>query len=1264
MNKIKYSEERDAETGYGYFDARSKVDRIITRHYEGGNVPLLATAETFMYDSLHNVVRYTDEGDTAIAGDGLYATMTYVGGLPRNLIGLRSEVKIYATGASGGSWLRRTLYEHDTATGALTRQSLLNGSLASHHDFTYDAYGNLASATLPHNSLSQRLSYSYTYDPYLHTYPVSIDNSYGDTSRSIYDMRRGKPLLVTDPGGSVMRYAYDPAGRLASVTSPLSASGTPNIIVDYYPLHYYGTGAPSPRPPSQHPYAVTSHYDDHGHIVTRSVVICDASGRVLQTKKGMTSGGLYGYQVSGRLFIDPLGRAVRSHDPVFVPDTNSPGDFVSAFTTLSRTSTAYDILDRVRRVTTPLGHVTATQYGVATDAGNRNRHSVTVTDPDGNITLLLSDYEGRTVQTTDALGGVTVTTYNPLGQPLSSTDPEGFTTTYSYDKLGRLILRDHPDAGPTGFSYDRAGNLVSETRPLGSISYTYNYKRLTKKHYSDKPNNDVTYTYGTLGASTGRIVKVTDGTGMRLFTHDALGNVVTDERRMALPGSLKTVNLSMRYTYDSWGRLLSLTYPDNEVLSYRYLFGGDLYGIAGQKGAETHTYISDITYNDFGQRTRVVYGNDTKAYYDYDIEHRLVHLRSTSSAGTMQDIQYTFDPVGNIQRVQGGAAPVSGLGGPYTDRHRYDPLHRLTESNGLNGAYSLAMDYSPSGRLWSRLRSGTLATPSTEEAFFAYCKHDKPHAPRRILDQNNHVWHDLRWDDAGNLGQVSSTMNELCETSRFLLWNSDNRLHTVCDGKCYSYYAYDHEGERTLKLTGSSNVNDINADAMNVSAILDQLTLYPSPFMVLTGKGYTKHYYAGSDRICARPGGGGLPIATADSSLTATADSLFQACLQDGAQRSLSANDLTCLATNGSNDLPVDIEIHEIPAHLLADIQVYLTSFEAMLVHNSVVHDSENEAYFYHADHLGSASWVTDDGGHPVQHLRYMPFGEPLVNQRAAGSTYEERFTFTAKERDPETGYGYFGARYYDPDISALWLSVDPMADKYPGISPYAYCAWNPVKLVDPDGRDVWEVSEDGHVTKNSDEGGKKKQTIIYANGSTATLRGSQYHTVMSDLEDKKGESNSISSSYGNENMQSAYANIFKSMADNTNVEWIMERYSDNHYAIGTMHSETESPTSSELTRGKQNDKSLVAIIHSHPMVNGYDDPTSTASQVSSMGYCFSKGFKAGDAYYKAKKVPHVNYYTYFPRTKQLWSVGINRPAFIRNISSASDFFFGTYNTR
>ena len=70
----------------------------------------------------------------------------------------------------------------------------------------------------------------------------------------------------------------------------------------------------------------------------------------------------------------------------------------------------------------------------------------------------------------------------------------------------------------------------------------------------------------------------------------------------------------------------------------------------------------------------------------------------------------------------------------------------------------------------------------------------------------------------------------------------------------------------------------------------------------------------------------------------------------------------------------------------------------------------------------------------------------------------------TEKERDSETGFSYFGARYYDSDLMTGWLSVDPMADKYPSLSPYAYCANNPVKLVDPDGEELVFTGESEYV--------------------------------------------------------------------------------------------------------------------------------------------------------------------------------------------------------
>jgi len=113
--------------------------------------------------------------------------------------------------------------------------------------------------------------------------------------------------------------------------------------------------------------------------------------------------------------------------------------------------------------------------------------------------------------------------------------------------------------------------------------------------------------------------------------------------------------------------------------------------------------------------------------------------------------------------------------------------------------------------------------------------------------------------------------------------------------------------------------------------------------------------------------------------------------------------------------------------------------------------DPEDNWYIYHSDHLGSSAFLTDASGTPTQHLQYLPFGEPFIEQRI-DTDYYTPYTFSAKERDLETGYSYFGARYYDAGLS-IWLSVDPLAHKYPSMSAYMYCAGNPVMLVDPDGR-------------------------------------------------------------------------------------------------------------------------------------------------------------------------------------------------------------------
>lgn len=107
-----------------------------------------------------------------------------------------------------------------------------------------------------------------------------------------------------------------------------------------------------------------------------------------------------------------------------------------------------------------------------------------------------------------------------------------------------------------------------------------------------------------------------------------------------------------------------------------------------------------------------------------------------------------------------------------------------------------------------------------------------------------------------------------------------------------------------------------------------------------------------------------------------------------------------------------------------------------------------NDIYYVCSDQIMSSKTLVDGSGNKDQTRDYHPFG----NTRTATGAVSD-YQFSGKERD-ETGLYYFGKRYYDPNI-VRWLSVDPMADKYPSLSPYVYCAGNPLRYVDPSGEMV-----------------------------------------------------------------------------------------------------------------------------------------------------------------------------------------------------------------
>ncbi len=108
--------------------------------------------------------------------------------------------------------------------------------------------------------------------------------------------------------------------------------------------------------------------------------------------------------------------------------------------------------------------------------------------------------------------------------------------------------------------------------------------------------------------------------------------------------------------------------------------------------------------------------------------------------------------------------------------------------------------------------------------------------------------------------------------------------------------------------------------------------------------------------------------------------------------------------------------------------------------------------------------------------------------------------TLAFGEVDDDYWCTYFGARYYDPSIS-IWLSVDPLSDKYPHQTPYSYVGGNPIMMIDPNGMEQGWVEHEGKVfwddkinsqkqavAKYGDQATYHNEAVVRENGTTYRL--------------------------------------------------------------------------------------------------------------------------------------------------------------------------------
>ena len=635
----------------------------------------------------------------------------------------------------------------------------------------------------------------------------------------------------------------------------------------------------------------------------------------------------------------------------------------------------------------------------------------------------------------------------------------------------------------------QTANLAKEGK---SITYDYDYHRLTGINYPDHPENNVKYYYGGRNASQNRIGRLMlreDGTGAIEYFYGKIGEVTKTRRTLIVPNQAIATYVT-QWTYDSHNRLLEMIYPDEEKVTYSYNLGGQLEKVRGYK-SYGYDYVNRIGYDKFEQRTYLKYCNGAETFYTYEpARRRLQNLTVNAGGKSIMDNGYTYDAVSNVLSVANKAAlPESGkAGGQMAHAYTYDALYRLASATGTyagadskTASYRLEMGYDNMHRIVSKKQhltqqgvqfDGTLHVGydlaytygKTEGRKFQlaevkdanYRTEENPDSVAKV--DNNHTY---TYDANGNLvyvntgrikqdGALDSTAAE-----RKLRWDEENRLTASDDNGFVTNYWYDADGERTVKTSGEGEQLYVNSEFAGGRTNTAKFSLYVSPYLVANQGGrYTKHIYIGSQRIVSKIGDfasyGSDPrrIQYAGSETDGLSVNYKQ---KYSAQQQVIKDNYTIFEVpyNGTdNNDYVDGQ-----GFCCDDASPEAAQARALALENNFQDPDAYEKlqFYYHPDHLGSSSYITNLDGEVVQHIEYVPFGEVFIEER--NSIWNTPYLFNAKEFDEETGLYYYGARYYDPRLS-LWMSTDLMQEKYYRYSSYAYCLWNPVILFDPNGLD------------------------------------------------------------------------------------------------------------------------------------------------------------------------------------------------------------------
>ena len=251
----------------------------------------------------------------------------------------------------------------------------------------------------------------------------------------------------------------------------------------------------------------------------------------------------------------------------------------------------------------------------------------------------------------------------------------------TYDTLGRRISQADPDMGTWQYSYDAVGNLTQKTDNR-NIMTSYLYDELDRKTKIDYPNDvDTVYAYDGNG-KVGTLTSIVDTAGILNYTYD------NRLRKIAESRSIDGTTWTTQFTYDAVDRVVSKTNPDSEVSTYTHNAQGEVNSVSG--------ILSDIDYNAQNKITKKIFVNGLTTNYTYNTtDFRL----SNSKTGTLQDMSYTYDSIGNVTNV------IDNLLSK-TQTFDYDDLDRLVTASESAG-YIHEYTYNAIGNLTKFVKDGT-----------------------------------------------------------------------------------------------------------------------------------------------------------------------------------------------------------------------------------------------------------------------------------------------------------------------------------------------------------------------------------------------------------------------------------------------------------------------------------------------------------------------------------------------------------------------------